>query len=330
MRMTNSRRLKTAIAVLKGAARDYGNNVGGRMAAAVSFRTVFAITPLLVIAVSIAGFVVGGNLEARTAIIDAVTDVAGSEMAGVMSDVLDGALESADTAALVGVILLLWSSSTLFLELQRDLNQIFEVPIPFERRLLAMAVQRLVGVLWTVGIGISITALFTANAATQIAGSAISRLLNIPVAFVGALGFVVAFTFMILMFGLVFQTLTLRKLPWKPVWIGALFTATMFSIAGYMTGFYFSQWGDEPSALGVSGSIVLLLFLAYLLSSVFLFGAEVTQSYRSLVYELDDSHVVFIDDHAQLRDDPEKRTQLPLTALITFLVGLVVGWRRRR
>jgi hypothetical protein len=75
---------------------------------------------------------------------------------------------------------------------------------------------------------------------------------------------------------------------------------------------------------------VLLLFLAYLLSSVFLFGAEVTQSYRSLVYEVDDSHVVFIDNHDEPRDDLEKRTQLPLTALITFLVGLVVGWRRRR
>jgi hypothetical protein len=74
---------------------------------------------------------------------------------------------------------------------------------------------------------------------------------------------------------------------------------------------------------------VLLLFLAYLLSSVFLFGAEVTQSYVRLVYEVDDSHVVFIGDHGEPQDDPEKRTQLPLSALITFLVGLVVGWRRR-
>jgi membrane protein len=329
--MTKSRpgRFKTVLAVLKGAAREYGNNVGGRMAAAVSFRTVFAITPLLVIAVSIAGFVVGGNLEARTAIINAVNDVAGSEMSGLMSDVLDSALESADAAAVVGVVLLLWSSSTLFLELQRDLNQIFEVPIPFERRILAMGVQRLVGILWTVGIGISLTALFAVNAATQIAGSAISRFLNIPVAFVPALGFVVAFTFMVMMFGLVFQTLTMRKLPWTPVWIGALFTATMFSIAGYLTGFYFSQF-SEPTALGFSGSIVLLLFLAYLLSSVFLFGAEVTQSYQRLVYDADDSHIVFVDDLSEPRDESEKSTSLTLTALITFVVGLLVGSRRRK
>ncbi len=319
---------KTAIAVLKSAATDYGRNFGGRMAAALSFRTVFAVTPLLVIAVSVAGFVVGSNLEARTAIIRAVTDVAGSEMSDFMSRLLDSALASADTAAIFGVLVLLWSSSSLFLELQRSLNQIFEVPIPFERPLFAAAVQRLVGVLWTVGIGISLTALFAVNAATQIAGSAISRWLNIPIAFVGVLGFVVAFTFMILMFGLVFQTQTLRKLPWKPIWIGAIFTATLFSVAGYLTGFYFAEF-SQPTALGVSGSIVILLFLAYLLSSVFLYGAGVTQSYRRLVYERDDSHIFFTDEReVPARDD--KALPLPVAALTTFVIGLIVGWRRRK
>ncbi|MEX0796971.1 MAG: YihY/virulence factor BrkB family protein [Acidimicrobiia bacterium] len=318
---------KTAIMVLKSAATDYGKNFGGRMAAALSFRTVFAITPMLVIAVSVAGFVVGSNREARTAIINAVTEVVGSEVSDLMETILDSAFASADTAAVVGVVVLLWSSSTLFIELQRSLNQIFEIPIPFERRFLAGAVQRLVGVLWTVGIGISLTALFAVNTATQIAGSAISRWLNIPIAFVGVLGFVVAFAFMVLMFGLVFQTLTLSKLPWKPVWIGALFTATAFSVVGYLTGIYFSQFG-EPTALGVSSSIVVLLFVAYLLSSVFLFGAEVTQSYRRLVYEVDDSHIVFREGESA--GTPQKQAPLPVTALITFVVGLLVGWRRRK
>lgn len=319
---------KTSIMVLKSAASDYGKNFGGRMAAALSFRTVFAITPLLVIAVSVAGFVVGSNREARTAIINAVTEVAGSEVSDLMEGFLDSALASADTAALVGVAVLLWSSSTLFLELQRSLNQIFEVPIPFERRIIAGAVQRLVGVLWTVGVGVSLTALFAVNAATQIAGSAISRWLNVPIAFVGALGFVVAFTFMVLMFGLVFQTQTLRKLPWKPVWIGALFTATSFSVAGYLTGVYFVVF-SEPTALGVSGSIVILLFLAYLLSSVFLFGAGVTQSYRRLVYERDDSHIFFATEEEGQRGDG-KAPPLPVAALIAFLIGLVVGRRPRK
>ena len=319
---------KTAVTVLKRATGDYGKNFGGRMAAALSFRTVFAITPLLVIAVSVAGFVVGGNREARTAIIDAVTDVAGSELSDLMEGLLDSALSSADTAAILGVVVLLWSSSTLFLELQRSLNQIFEVPVPQERRLVAGALQRLVGVLWTVGIGISITALFAVNAATQIAGSVISRWLNIPIAFVGVLGFVVAFTFMVLMFGLVFQTLTMGKLPWKPVWVGAFFTATLFSIVGYLTGFYFSQFG-EPTALGVSSSIVILLFLAYLLSSVFLFGAGVTQSYRRLVFESGDSHIFFADELGQQAREG-KAPPLPVAALITFLIGLVVGSRRRK
>ncbi len=319
---------KTTIMVLKSAASDYGSNFGGRMAAALSFRTVFAITPLLVIAVSIAGFVVGSNLEARTAIINAVSDVVGSEVSDLMESLLDSAFASADTAAIFGVVVLLWSSSSLFLELQRSLNQIFEVPIAPERRLIAGALQRLVGVLWTVGIGVSLTALFAVNAATQIAGSAISRWLDIPIAFVGVLGFFVAFTFMVLMFGLVFQTLTLSKLPWKPVWIGALFTATSFSIAGYLTGYYFAVF-SQPTALGISGSIVVLLFLAYLLSSVFLFGANVTHSYRRRVYERSDGHIFFTDD-GEAQTGSVKSLPLSAAALITFLIGLIVGRRRRK
>lgn len=325
MAQTKTGWFRRAVAVLKRAAARYGPNAAGRMAAAVSFRTVFAIAPVLVIAVSIAGMVLGGNKEAVDALVANVAEVAGPQLASFLEDLIRGALESADAAAVIGVVVLLWSSSTLFLELQRDLNQIFEVAIKKERRFLVMLAQRGVGVLWTVGIGLALVALFALNAATQIAGESIASWLGIDRGFVVALGFLVSFGFMALMFGLVFQTLTMERIPWRPVWVGALFTAVSFSLAAYLTGFYFSRFG-APTALGFTGSIVVLLFLTYLLSSVFLFGAAVTQSYRELVYEADRNHLIFNEPIGP--PAPPSRLTVTMTSVVAFVVGLILGRRR--
>lgn len=328
MERTIRDQFRTAMAVFKHAARKHAADLGNRMAAAIAYRTVFAIAPMLVVGVSIAGFVVGGSAPVHAQIVLAIRDLAGPELATRLNDILIKALEAADTAAVVGVLLLLWASSTLFLELQRDLNEIFEIRLPTEKRWMVVLAQRGIGFLWTVGIGIILIALFAVNTAAQVAGDALASWLNTSPEFLGFLGFLVSFAFMALMFGVVFQTLTIAKIPWRPVWIGALFTATVFTAAGYLTGVYFNLIG-EPSALGVAGSIVLLLFLAYLLSSVFLLGAQVAHSYWRLVYGPDQDHLLFLDDDPRTESDEPGPMALSMTAVATFLVGLLVGSRNR-
>ncbi|REK37192.1 MAG: YihY/virulence factor BrkB family protein [Actinobacteria bacterium] len=322
-------RAKVAFEVLKDAAKQHGRHFGSRMAAAIAYRTVFAIAPLLVIAVSIAGFVLGGDAAAQEALITNVQEVAGDEMASLAEDILMTALESADTAAVVGVLVLIWTASALFIEVQRDLNQIFHFPRPEEGGIMQTVIQRGLGVLWTLGFGLGLIALFAANTAAQAAGAALSDFLNMPEWVVGILSFFVTFAFVIVVFALIFQSLTRNSLPWRPVWIGAVFTSVAFSAAGYLLGVYFRLF-DEPSALGFTGTLVVLLFVAFLLSTVFLFGAQVTQSYRELVWDKEDAYV-FTDDqgrHLQ-RDADERRVTVSLTAVGTFLVGLLIGLRRK-
>ncbi len=297
------------------------------MAAAISYRTVFALTPMLVVAVSIATFVLGGNEEAQAAITKAITDLAGPEVAMTVDELLESALDAADTAALIGFVVLLWSSSTLFIELQRALNDIFDIPIPEEKRLFVSAIQRSVGVLWTVGIGIMLVVVFALNAGVQIAGDAISSWLGTNLSFISIFSVIISIGLMAVIFALVFQTLTIHKIPWRAAWVGGGFTAAGFTIAGLVTGIYFRQFG-QPTALGISGSIVVLIFLANLLSSVFLFGAEVSRSYWLSVDR----------EQSQLLSKLEPETEpvpgqspvaISLTALATFLIGLVVGRKGR-
>jgi membrane protein len=215
------------------------------------------------------------------------------------------------------------------LELQRALNEIFDIPIPDEKRLFVIAVQRSVGVLWTIGVGVMLVAVFALNAGVQIAGDAISSELNTNAPLVSIVGGIFSIGLMALIFALIYQTLTISKIPWAAAWVGAGFTAAGFTIAGLGTGFYFSRFG-EPTALGISSSIVVLIFLAYLLSSVFLFGAEVSRSYWISVYDRDDGYLL-----VNLEDETgpvvrQSGVGVSLTALATFLIGLLVGRKRGR
>ena len=330
MNQTARANLRMTFAVLADASKQYGRNLVTRMAAAISYRTVFAIAPLLVVAVSIAGFFLGSNQDVQADIVAQINDVFGAELADFVDGILDQAFEAAATAAVVGITLLLWSSSTLFLELQRALNQIFSIPIPEEKRLFVVAIQRLVGVVWTVGFGIALAALFFVGTAVQVAGDAVSDWLNLAPWVVNLLGYLVTFGFTALMFGLVFQTLTFAKVPWRPIWLGAVFTAIIFTIAGLGTGLYFRLAG-QPTALGVASSIVVLLFVAYLLSAVFLFGAQVTDAYWRLVYQKDQNYLLFSSDSSDDEDhEDHSEAGLSIAALGTFLIGLMVGRSSRR
>ena len=81
-----------------------------------------------------------------------------------------------------------------------------------------------------------------------------------------------------LVFALIFQTMTSARIPWRAAWAGGAFTAVVFLIAAYGVGIYFEIAG-ATTALGFAGSFVVVLFLAYFLSMVFLYGAEVTKVY---------------------------------------------------
>lgn len=329
MKVELGQRIRVAWTVLKRAGKEYGRDKVSRMAAAVSYRTVFAVVPMLVVVLSVTGLVVGDDAEVKQRVAGSISELAGQNFATSIDGILDTALEQADGLALFGFLVLLWSGSTLFLELQRDLNEIFEVDAPVEKRFLLVLLQRGIGFVWTLGIGVSLLALFAFNALWQTVADVILN--NTTEGLRGLIsvgGPVISFIFMVGIFGLVFQTMTIEKLPWKPVWIGALFTAIIFTITGFLTGLYIQILG-APSPAGFASSLVVVLFLAYLLSSVFLFGAQVTQSYSLLVYSAGRDRHMFSEPAPDGGEEEQSLVSLSLSALAAFFIGLVLGRRNR-
>ena len=310
------------------AAGEYGADRAGRMAAAIAYRTVFALAPLLVIAVAVLGIFLGSRTEARLELLEAIEAFAGSDVADVIASILTSALGSVDTAAIVGAVLLLWTGSSLFLEIQNDLNDVFDVPFEHVRGGLALVRTRAIAFLWAFGLGLTLIAIWLLNAIWRFVGNLLPPSLSTVHAIVSYLTPLASLVLLPFVFGLVFQTMTAATIRWRAVWIGGLFTSMVFVAASYGVGLYFENF-TGPTALGFAGSFVVIIFLAYFLSSVFLFGAEVTKVYADKLAHRESSPAVAITDDPQVLV-AEPRDGVPRAAFLAFLAGLLVGWRRRR
>jgi membrane protein len=315
--------------ILVDAAEGYGRNRDSRMAAAIAYRTVFALAPLLLIAVAVLGTFVGSETEAQQQIIDAVETVAGPEVAEVVRGILESAFASTGPAYVIGGILLLWTASSLFLELQRDLNDIFEVPHEEVSGILAMARTRGIGFLWVVALGFLLVATWSINAIWRFVSGLLPANLDAVNDVVSLITPLVSVILLPLVFALIFQTMTAKTVPWRAVWVGGLFTAVVFLVAAYGVGIYFSVAGPT-TALGFAGSFVVILFLAYFLAMVFLFGAEVTKVYADRIAERaapTTPKPFYTDPQVVVAEPP---SGIPRAAFLAFLAGIIAGWRSSR
>ena len=332
MWMNIKSKASTAFEILKTAGKEYGEDRVGRMSAAVAYRSIFALAPLFLIAVFVFGLFLGENADAEAEILRAIENFAGGSVRQAMETVLARVADSGDTAGIVGFGLLLWTGSSLFMELQNDLNDIFHVPYEHTSGPVAFIKKRGLGFLFALGLGLLLVSVVLLNSVWQFLGdlfpvsfAPIHELVTVltPLVSIVVLPFVLALTF---------QVLSRVKVRWRAVWWGSFFTSVAFLAASYGASLYFRVSGR--SAAGVAGSIFVILLLAFILSAVYLYGAEVTKIYNDYL----DSGVIQRPNERE-RFQPDEQAEivvrepsqpLPLAALFAFLSGLFLGWRRNR
>jgi len=111
--------------LVQRAVRAWVDDGGATMGASVAFYTLFSLAPLLMVAIGLAGFVVGRD-EAQSALLAQVANLAGDQAAMGVEDLLDRAAgwEQGLVPAIVGVATLLFGATTVFAELRADLERL--------------------------------------------------------------------------------------------------------------------------------------------------------------------------------------------------------------
>jgi uncharacterized BrkB/YihY/UPF0761 family membrane protein len=89
---------------------------------------------------------------------------------------------------------------------------------------------------------------------------------------------VISFAVIAGLFAVIYKTLPDAPLSWRDVWIGAFFTAGLFSLGKYAIGLYLGNSG-VASSFGAAGSLIALLLWVYYSAQIFFLGAEFTRQY---------------------------------------------------
>lgn len=275
-------RLKQIPDLIKKSVTAWLDDYAPSMGAAIAYYTLFAITPLLIIAIALAGFVFGHE-AAQGEIIGQIRDLIGQEGAIAVQGLLKNAYEPAHSMlAIAGsVITMIIGATTVFGEIQSDLDRIWRVSVPSqESGLWRLLRKRLFSFGLVLGVGFLLLISLIISAVIAAFGKWLNSLFSGWEVFLFALDLSTSFAITTLLFALIYKFMPRAEIAWRDVWIGAAVTAFLFAIGKIFIGLYLGKI-SVASGFGAAGSLVILLLWVYFGAQIFLFGAEFTWVYSN-------------------------------------------------
>jgi membrane protein len=252
------------------------------MGAALAYYTLFAIAPLLLISISLAGLLFGEE-AARGEVIGQLSSLVGEQSARTIESMLASLNrpEAGIAGALVGGVTLLIGATTVFAELQSALDRIWRAPalVPSGTSTLSAIWDwlrtRLLSLGMILGIGFLLLVSLVASAALSAVGKWVQGW-SAPMAAVAQVANeVFTFLFVTAVFVMIYKWMPRVRVAWRDVWFGAVVTAVLFTLGKGLIGLYIGRSG-VASAFGAAASLVVLLVWVYWSAQIFLLGAEFT------------------------------------------------------
>lgn len=270
-------RLRTVGGLLLEAVKGWWTHNVPRLGASLSYYTIFALAPVLLVAISVAGAVFGED-AVRGRVVGELEDLTGRSSAVVIQQLLARASdqEAGAVAAVVGGVTFLLTSTGAFLELQAALNQIWGVKAQPGVNVISFLKQRLVSFGLVVGIGFLLLVSLAVSAALSAAEDWITGRFPAASLTTQVTSFLLSFGVITVLFALLYKVLPDVKLAWKDVWVGGAVTALLFSVGKYLIGLYLGS-SAPASSYAAAGSFLVFLLWVYYSAQIVLLGAEFTR-----------------------------------------------------
>ena len=253
------------------------------LAAALAYYTLFSLAPMLVIAVSVAGFFFGRE-AAQNQIVETLSGFVGKDAGIVIQTMIENAGKQQTTdsifAMLVGVALLLFGAGGVVGQLQSSLNMIWGVEPRPDRGILGFIKERFISYGMVLGVGFLLLVSLVVSAALSafdkfLGGTAPGASFVLQV-----VHFLVSLGLIAFMFAAIYRFMPDGRIAWRDVAVGGILTALLFNVGKFFIGLYLGQ-SSVTSVYGAAGSLVTLLLWIYYSSLIFFFGAELTQVYAT-------------------------------------------------
>jgi membrane protein len=292
--------------LFKAAAVDWMDDKAPRLGAALAFYTIFSLAPLLTIIIALASLWYSENASAQVFL--QLASVIGTDSAKSLQDMLvqpPGEKSSGILTTVSAALMLLVGATGIFVQLQDALNEIWEVkPKPgqgimgfIRHRLLSLAMVLALAFLLVVSLAVS-----TALAAV---GKYFSPMFGNAQWLFEILNNAASFGVFAVLFATLFKYVPDAKVAWRDVWVGAVFTATLFVVGKFGLGAYLGK-SSVVSTYKAAGALLIVLLWVYYSAQIVFYGAELTQAYaRRRGHEVEPSEHAVVDKAVSLAHDSE-------------------------
>jgi membrane protein len=265
---------------LKAAGNGFVNDNAFKLSASLSYYTIYALAPLLIIIISLMGIFLGQDaIQGR--IYYQLSGLLGSDAAAQIQDIIINIRNSHSTTAgtIIGAIILFIGATGVFTEMQDSINYIWSVKAKPKKGWLKFLTNRLLSFSLILSMGFILLVSLLVNAILNLISVKLLKLLpSYTVAFFHVINTVIILIVITGLFTVIYKILPDAIIAWKDALVGALFTSVLFLGGKFLIGYYIGR-SNLGVTYGTAASIVIILSWVYYSALILYYGAEFTKMY---------------------------------------------------
>lgn len=276
MQQTMSSLKTDAVPLLKATWQDFQRHNSQWLAAALAYFTAFAIAPLIIVVVEIAGLVVHDHQKVLNMIFGYLQRDAGAG-AGAVKQIVSATFNEPRTgvlAEIIGWIVFVIAAVGLFNAVQFALNNAWDIA-PKKMGIADAIKQRLSGFGVMMAIALLLLVSMGVNALLTVMSGYLTGVFPGFATLLKIADFVISFGVIWVAFAVLFKYLPECDVEWHDVWVGSALTSFLFVVGQFLLGWYLGRAGVS-SGYGAFGSLVVFLIWVNYSAQIMLFGAEFT------------------------------------------------------
>lgn len=274
------KKLKSILKLFKNAGLGFVADNAFKLSASLSYYTIFALCPLLIIVISLAGIFFGRD-AVQGKIYWQLNGLVGNEAALQIQDIITNIQHTQSTTlgAVVGSVILVVGATGVFTEMQDSINYIWSVKAKPKKSWLKFLINRLLSFSLIVGMGFVLLVSLLLSALVNIMSDKLERLFSSYTVYLfHTLNWCITLVVIAVLFATIFKILPDAVISWKDAIIGSAVTAALFLTGKFLIGYYLGR-SNLDITYGTAASIIIILTWVYYNALILYFGAEFTKMY---------------------------------------------------
>lgn len=274
--------------------------------AALAYYAVFAIIPIIYLAVISFGKIMGQEEILRMIKVLLEEQVGIKDSSGILAFLSEVHFEKSSVVLnIIGIVALMFSSSALISSLRMSINEFYDIHVKIEDRktkIYHTVLTKLISVFMLAVFGVSIVLLYTAETIFLSVSGQLYDSFHLQQQWImGGVEHLVSIGINTILFALVYKFLHDGKVLWKLAFSGGLLTACLLHIGQiglkfYLTNFFFG------SQMGIAGTLLIFLAWMYYTSQIIFLGAKFIKVYSELI-----GRPIIFEVHVLLQNMQQRR-----------------------